>query len=322
MRDALPNLRLREGSGTVSLMKAIVLSSLRQRASASVWLRFLLGAVGVLAAYELIKRNYELSSWIFTAIAPWPFVFMAFLPELVIPERPQTWFQRLRGLPWRMLDHVWAITGVVLIQGWVTAHTPWKPMFHLDFTQPGISLPLMLISPFAAIFFVDCLYYWFHRAQHRYAWLWRLHSVHHAIRDLNALNIYHHWTERLLWVPLLFTPMSYFIEVTAPHVLGVTLFVHFYSFSIHSNARLRYGPFKYFLTEPRFHRIHHSLEDRHQNHNFCAFFPFLDMIFGTAYFPAKGEYPDIGLKHQAEVRTLGDYIFARGDRIEPGESSA
>lgn len=35
----------------------------------------------------------------------------------------------------------------------------------------------------------DFLRYWLHRACHRYAWLWRLHAVHHSPKRLYWLNV-------------------------------------------------------------------------------------------------------------------------------------
>lgn len=249
----------------------------------------------------------------------WYYVFIAVLPELVIPVRAQTAYARLRGVPWRAIEQVISLTSVVAFQQFVASVTPWRPLFRLDLTGPGVPWPLWLVGPFLSLFLVDFFYYWFHRAQHRFSLLWRLHSVHHAIRDLNALNVYHHWTERFLWVPFILVPISLLVELQTSQVVGITFFVSFFAESIHSNAQLYYGPLRVLLAEPRFHRIHHSLVEHHRDHNFCAYFPIIDSMFGTAYFPADGEDPPIGLEHQAEVRTLSDYVLARGDRLpSPG----
>jgi sterol desaturase/sphingolipid hydroxylase (fatty acid hydroxylase superfamily) len=251
---------------------------------------------------------------------PWTFVLVAVAYEYCFPKTKLSARSRFRGLPWWILEHALAVTVVVTLQTWVTEHTPWSPLFRLV-TAPDTSLPALLVAPFLAVFLVDFFYYWFHRAQHRFRLLWRLHSVHHAIRELSVLNVYHHWTDRLLWVFFVFAPLSVFFEISVPRVLGISFFVRFYMESIHANARLRFGPLKFLITEPRFHRIHHSLEERHHQRNFSAFFPIIDVLFGIAYFPEGHEHPDTGLADQAEVRTLRDYLLARGDRLtpEPGE---
>src|SRR5262249_31221026 len=49
------------------------------------------------------------------------------------------------------------------------------------------------------LFVVDFFYYWFHRAQHRFGWLWDQHSLHHSTTTVNVTTaVYHHWTEGAL----------------------------------------------------------------------------------------------------------------------------
>jgi sterol desaturase/sphingolipid hydroxylase (fatty acid hydroxylase superfamily) len=47
----------------------------------------------------------------------------------------------------------------------------------------------------------------------------------------------------------------------------------------------------YFMSNPKFHRWHHSNHPDAIDKNFSAEFNFLDWIFGTAYYP-KGKIPD------------------------------
>jgi sterol desaturase/sphingolipid hydroxylase (fatty acid hydroxylase superfamily) len=63
------------------------------------------------------------------------------------------------------------------------------------------------------------------------------------------------------------------------------------------------------IAEPRFHRIHHSLENRHFDKNFAFMFPVWDVIFGTAYCPAADEYPKTGLANQEEPRSILNYVI-------------
>ena len=52
------------------------------------------------------------------------------------------------------------------------------------------------------------------------------------------------------------------------------------------------------IAGPQWHRIHHSLKAEHSNKNFAAFFPFIDLMFGTYYHPAQNDYPQTGLVHR------------------------
>lgn len=71
----------------------------------------------------------------------------------------------------------------------------------------------------------DFFYYWFHRWQHTYGWLWRVHRVHHAIDDLSAANSYHHALEDLLRLPVVTIPFSLLIEVQVPTLALISAFV-------------------------------------------------------------------------------------------------
>lgn len=63
----------------------------------------------------------------------------------------------------------------------------------------------------------------------------------------------------------------------------------------HTNVRVQLGRFGFWLNNPQYHRIHHSIEPQHRNKNFCKALPLFDVIFGTAYKPGKDEFPATGL---------------------------
>jgi sterol desaturase/sphingolipid hydroxylase (fatty acid hydroxylase superfamily) len=65
-----------------------------------------------------------------------------------------------------------------------------------------------------------------------------------------------------------------------------------YSPLVHANLDWTYGPFRYFLASPVFHRWHHTHPKEGGNKNFAPTFPFLDIIFGTYYDP-KDARPEV-----------------------------
>jgi sterol desaturase/sphingolipid hydroxylase (fatty acid hydroxylase superfamily) len=73
---------------------------------------------------------------------------------------------------------------------------------------------------------------------------------------------------------------------------------------IHSSSRIDLGPLRLFLCDNRFHRIHHSVEERHFDKNFGAFTTLWDRLFGTAWFPEKDEWPETGLAEIDQPRSL------------------
>ena len=113
----------------------------------------------------------------------------------------------------------------------------------------------------------------------------------------------HHSSEELEWISAArFYPINLFfgaviadvvllIAGISPNVfvvLGPVTIAH--SAFVHANLDWTFGPFKYVIATPVFHRWHHTAE-RGGEKNFAATFPVLDLIFGTFYMPA-GEKPD------------------------------
>ena len=65
-----------------------------------------------------------------------------------------------------------------------------------------------------------------------------------------------------------------------------------YSAMVHANLNWTFGPLRYVLASPVFHRWHHTSEEEGLDKNFASTFPFLDLLFGTFYMPA-GRRPEV-----------------------------
>lgn len=193
------------------------------------------------------------------------------------------------------------------------------PLFVLDLSwlgaawggiaQVAVAASLSLLPGFV----FDFAYYWFHRLQHAVPFLWRYHAVHHAIEELNATNCYHHWTEGLFRIPLMVLPLTLLLDLRVPELAVITNIVGAWAQFVHADSRLDFGPFRWFVVSPRFHRVHHSLERGHFDRNFAGVFPIFDMVFGTAHFPKAGDTIETGLADRREARTIGSYLSARPD---------
>ena len=157
-----------------------------------------------------------------------------------------------------------------------------------------------------AIFFVyDFFYYWFHRLQHEWHFLWAQHKLHHSEMALNATTtLRHHWLEDLLRVFFIVLPMSMAFDLTPPAAGAMAFIIGLWPIFIHANLRLHLGPLARVVTGPQLHRIHHSLEERHLDHNYAAFFPLWDQLFGTYYHAGPDEYPPTGLRSGERVTSI------------------
>jgi sterol desaturase/sphingolipid hydroxylase (fatty acid hydroxylase superfamily) len=154
--------------------------------------------------------------------------------------------------------------------------------------------PLAALPLFAQmiIFLIgeDIILYWTHRLFHGQTF-WKYHAVHHSSEELEWISAARFHPVNLFLgsvladVALLFAGISPNVFV----VLGPITIAH--SAFVHANLDWTFGPFKYLIATPVFHRWHHTAPERGGEKNFAATFPVLDVLFGTFYMPA-GELPD------------------------------
>jgi sterol desaturase/sphingolipid hydroxylase (fatty acid hydroxylase superfamily) len=159
-----------------------------------------------------------------------------------------------------------------------------------------------LLTPFAlavwaqfAIGFllIDLFEYSFHRAAHRWRWLWLFHAVHHSDTELDtSTGVRFHPLESAIDQSLIIALLL---------TLGLPLWVLLaraiaqnpIDFALHANLRFpawvenRVG---WLLVTPRMHRVHHSPVLAETNSNYGVMLSIWDRIFGT-YTAPVGERP-------------------------------
>jgi sterol desaturase/sphingolipid hydroxylase (fatty acid hydroxylase superfamily) len=141
---------------------------------------------------------------------------------------------------------------------------------------------------FAEIFItVEMASYWTHRAFHRVPFLWRFHSIHHSVEQMDWLA-----GSRLHVVDVIVTRLAGFLPVfvlgfsPAP-VYGYLIFVSFHAVYIHANVNHRWPLVRRILTTPEFHHWHHAAEPEAVDKNFAVLLSCIDSLFGTAYRPDR-----------------------------------
>jgi sterol desaturase/sphingolipid hydroxylase (fatty acid hydroxylase superfamily) len=191
-----------------------------------------------------------------------------------------------------------------------------QPLVRLDLSwaaasaEPLAWLAAVTIFPFVGLFVGDFFYYWFHRLQHSVPILWHFHRTHHAIEELNAVNNYHHVSEDFFRLPFLVVPMTLLVQVNSTQFVLTAFFLSILGQATHANTQVSFGWLRYVFLEPRFHRLHHSIEPQHWDKNFAFSFPVLDMLFGTARFPHPGEMHATGIPDAHEAKTVREFLFA------------
>lgn len=203
---------------------------------------------------------------------------------------------------------------------------PLQALYGLAGIQPLIPLaawlePLGQFSMPAAIavsiVVADLLAYWRHRAEHR--WFWPIHVVHHSPTALHAANAYGHPAQVLPGVLLVLIPMSLVDFGSAAVPLVLSLVLGFLQVFIHCPTDIGFGPLRRLLVEPRYHRIHHSIEPRHIDRNFGITLSLWDQVFGTAHFPAPDEWPEVGVAGSPPPSDFAAFLLypvKRGRRLQ------
>lgn len=167
-------------------------------------------------------------------------------------------------------------------------------LLDLQFSTTG------LLGSFANIvtlmFVADFFLYWMHRLEHRIPFLWQEHVVHHCDPEVDITTAPRlHVSSLLVRTAAVSVPMAVLFKFGLPEILWLSLLPLAWTYFIHLNVRLGFGPLWWLATSPQYHRVHHSLEKRHIDRNYAAFFPFWDIVFGTAVRPAPNEYPAVGV---------------------------
>lgn len=141
----------------------------------------------------------------------------------------------------------------------------------------------------------DLIGYCAHRMFHRRGLLWRFHKVHHSSEDMYWLAAarVHPLNElgqrAAQTIPLLLA--GFHPGVVAVFVPILTL----WAIGLHANVRWGFGPLRYVIASPLFHRWHHTSEEEGLDRNFAAMFPWIDALFGTLYLPKNRQPQAFGL---------------------------
>lgn len=158
--------------------------------------------------------------------------------------------------------------------------------FYLHGHGPLSRLPLWL-QAIGYLVVSDFALYWIHRGFHRGVF-WKYHAVHHAPKDLD-------WISAARFHPVNLALGTVAVDITAllcgvsPDIfLVIGPFNIITSCLVHANLDWTFGPLRYVLVSPVFHRWHHAQAVRDMN--FASTFSLWDKMFGTYYMP-RGALP-------------------------------
>ncbi len=164
----------------------------------------------------------------------------------------------------------------------------------------GLQLLLTLLAG-------DFLAYWAHRAFHR-GRLWAFHAVHHSSEQLDWLSsVRLHPVNELLTRIVQVVPLLA-LGFPAGIVAAYAPLLAFFGILLHANVDWSFGPLRYVIASPRFHRWHHTSEEAGLDKNFAGLFPVWDLLFGTWYMPAHAPRA-FGLHGETMPEGLGGQLL-------------
>jgi sterol desaturase/sphingolipid hydroxylase (fatty acid hydroxylase superfamily) len=141
----------------------------------------------------------------------------------------------------------------------------------------------------------DFMGYWTHRLNHTITRLWMFHAIHHSAETVDWLtavrihplnDVFSKGIQALPIVLLGFSPLA--VELYTPILSSYIAFIH-------ANVAWTYGPFRYAIASPAFHRWHHEMDKKAWGKNYAGLFPIYDVIFGTFYLPLDRQPKEFGI---------------------------
>lgn len=196
--------------------------------------------------------------------------------------------------------------------GATVVFTVW--LFHIsdgqkiaDFYDHGhglISLQPLWLQGLFYLAVSDFALYWSHRLFHRGAW-WKYHAIHHAPTELEWISASRFHPANLA-LGTIAVDVALLLTGVSPEVfIVIGPFSTIYSCLVHANLNWTFGPLRYVLASPVFHRWHHAIDVCDMN--FASTFSFWDLMFGTWYMPV-GLLPQVyGIADQ----NMPEGIFAQ-----------
>lgn len=224
----------------------------------------------------------------------WQFLLVAavFVPlERLFALRKE---QRILRANWR-LDLVYTFvngalitTGImllVLVAGGIFAQVVPEKLRAAVASQP------FFIQLIEAVVIADLLFYTAHRLFHAVPLLWKFHSVHHSIEEMDWLAAARvHPFDQIVTKGASILPL--FALGFSDPVIAAHAFIYFWhSYLLHSNVRIKFGLLRWVIASPEYHHWHHANQREAYDSNYAAQLSILDKLFHTLYLP-QGKTPE------------------------------
>ncbi len=179
---------------------------------------------------------------------------------------------------------VWNALAVAILV-WVRAHVDVAGTF--ESVRGVLQRQPFVIQAIEALLLGDLSVYWFHRASHRFEFLWRFHAVHHTAEQLDWLAAHREHPVDGILTQLFINLPGIMMGFDFATLSSFIVFRGLWAIFIHSNARLPLGPLGSLFGSPQWHRWHHA---KHPGvvANFANLSPWCDFLFRTHHRGVEG----------------------------------
>ncbi len=235
------------------------------------------------------------------------FLVAVFRPlELAFPSRPG---QRFLRPMWAtdlcyLLGQYLLFNGVVFwalaaLSPWIHAATPEAVRGWVGSLSGWAQLVLVILVG-------DVLIYWGHRLQHRVAFLWRFHSVHHSAEHLDWLAAHREHPLDSLYTILIVNLPIFALGFPIESLASFAAFRGLWAIFIHANVRFPLPRLmRVLIGAPELHHWHHD-RDRDAG-NYANVSPLMDVIFRTYTCP-DAEPQHVGVNEPMPRTYLGQLL--------------
>lgn len=221
-----------------------------------------------------------------------------------------TLLERLGAIPLALFFLLQPLVDAV--DGLLRLYGVWIPPNLEDVLPPLAGRPLLAFLVYLVV--LDLSDYARHRLQHRFAWWWALHSVHHSQRQLSFwADDRNHLLDTAIagaWR----AGVALLIGVPGGQFVAIVLLTRAIESLSHANVRFGFGRAgDRVVVSPRFHRVHHGIGVGHEGPaggcNFASLFPVWDVLCRTADFRRLA--PPTGIADQLEGADYGRGVLGQ-----------
>ncbi|MBC6416370.1 MAG: sterol desaturase family protein [Rhodospirillales bacterium] len=236
-------------------------------------------------------------------------------PAAAPPAAPDARGRLLRNLA------VWAATALVSLL-LVAPLTLWAAGIALAWRPDwwrgwqGTLLDLLLL---------DCLIYWWHRANHAVPFLWRFHRVHHLDRTLDTTTALRFHPGEVLLSAMARAGIILLLGLPLASVILFETLVLLAALFHHSNLRLPprlERPLSRILVTPSIHWVHHRAVRRDTDSNYATLLSLWDRLFASRSPTPRSPQMAIGVERERDLGLLQLFLLPFAARPSPPATDA